>query len=222
MKTFTKMSCVFLAGVVCCAFATSAQAQDRDREETPRFQPQNDRERMLLKMIDSLRAEVADLRRQVRGSGGARDGDRVREGIQLHDGDRPSRERMGDGDRPVREGLRDGDRASRERDVRRDSDRAPANNRILQQSRRIFATYDKDKNGTVSFEEWLAMREGEMTSERRAQQRNFYNASGGTDDKITPEEFYRAMLARQQGKAGREGNRDQGREERPSRDRDPR
>ena len=112
-------------------------------------------------------------------------------------------------------GSRDGQRrdsgeASRERSANSDRPRGAtaANNRVTMQAKRIFAAYDKNKDQSVSFDEWLAMREGEMTSERRERERGHFDDPAGDDGKITPDEFLRWMIARSQGRAAREGHRD--------------
>ena len=159
--------------------------QPRERQETDRdvrFQPQNERERALWNMIQQLRSEVAQLRQQI--------GNRDRPAVAR---DNPSR--TSDGVRREHEMPREGDRASRTR---------ASNDPLLRQATRIFAAYDKNRDQRVSFDEWLAMREGEMTSERRAREMGFFSQQAGEDRMITLEEFYRAMVARTRGTAPRE------------------
>jgi hypothetical protein len=89
---------------------------------------------------------------------------------------RGQRERR-DGDAPREDGPRDGDRPAA-------GDRRPT------QTGRIFDAYDKDDNLKVSFEEWLAMREGEITLERRIQEQMRFSAADTTRDAgLTFEEF---------------------------------
>ena len=162
------------------------QTGDRDI----RFQPQNDRERALWNMIQQLRSEVAQLRQQI-----------------------ANRERRGAAaDNPVRNTT---DKVRREGDMGLGRDSVSqgraSNDPLLRQAARIFAAYDKNRDQRVSFDEWLAMREGEMTSERRAREMGFFSQQAGDDRMITLEEFYRAMLSRQRGSNVREsGVRDAG------------
>ena len=162
------------------------QTADRDI----RFQPQNDRERALWNMIQQLRSEVAQLRQQI-----------------------ANREPRGAAaDNPVRN-TTDKVRREREMVLGRDSisQARASNDPLLRQAGRIFAAYDKNRDQRVSFDEWLAMREGEMTSERRAREMGFFSQQAGDDRMITLEEFYRAILSRQRGSNVREsGVRDAG------------
>jgi hypothetical protein len=88
---------------------------------------------------------------------------------------RGQRERR-DGDAPREDGPRDGER--------RVDDPRPT------QVGRIFDAYDKDKDRKVSFEEWLKMREGEITPERRIQeQMRFSAADTARDGGLTFDEF---------------------------------
>ncbi len=155
------------------------QTTDRD----VRFQPQNDRERVLWNMIQQLRSEVAQLRQQI--------GNRDRRGAAS--------------DKPARNTT---DRVPRERDSA--SQTRTSNDPLLRQATRIFAAYDKNRDQRVSFDEWLAMREGEMTSERRAREMRFFSQQAGDDRMITLEEFHRGMVARQRGSAPREGGKRDG------------
>ena len=188
--------------VVLCAGLDSVQGQDRDQpRERPNvnrdtgFQPQNDRERALMNMIQQLRSEVADLRRQVANR------DRDRSVLSGESGSRNFDRREGD----------------------RGSENRPTSNPLMKQATRIFAAYDKNRDQRVSFEEWLAMREGEMTSERRSRELGVFSQQAGDDRLITLEEFYRAMVARTRGTAPREDSaRDRGPRESDTRDRGPR
>jgi Ca2+-binding EF-hand superfamily protein len=54
---------------------------------------------------------------------------------------------------------------------------------------RIFRSYDKSGDGKITFEEWLAMREGEMDSARRAQeQQQFSSVDRNKDGTLSLEE----------------------------------
>ena len=179
------------------------QTADRDI----RFQPQNDRERALWNMIQQLRSEVAQLRQQI-----------------------ANRERRGAAaDNPVRNTT---DKVRREGDMGLGRDSVSqgraSNDPLLRQAGRIFAAYDKNRDQRVSFDEWLAMREGEMTSERRFREMGFFSEQAGDDRMITLEEFYHAMLSRRRGSNVREsgvresGARDAGPRESGARDAGPR
>ena len=150
------------------------------RERKRDFVPQNDRERALFEMIRQLRAQVAELERRLQTIDTGRREELV---------DRPL-------DRPL-------EMRSRER-----SDVSPAATRdvevnrrspVMQKAQRIFAAYDKNKDRVVSFEEWLAMREGEITSERRLIEKRHFAEPAGDDQKITIEEFYLWMDRRSRG-----------------------
>ena len=157
------------------------QEATRDRQVQQRqsdFVPQNDRERALFEMIRQLRAEVATLRRELHAS-------RVDRG--------KSDEGVYGGASP-REG---GGSATRYREDDREP-RLPSN-LAMQKAQRIFAAYDKNQDRVVSFEEWLAMREGEMTEERRNRERQHFAEPAGDDSKITLEEFYRWTERRSRG-----------------------
>ena len=199
---------VYLA--FCClatVMISSADAQERDQprerpgeQRVAEFTPANDRERFLFDMIKKLRVEVASLRLELQ----SRDGDQVRLST-----DRGSQRegRMTDrreGDRP-----REGDR-----------DAHVAANPLMQKAKRIFAAYDKNKDNSVAFEEWLAMREGEMTEERKTRERGFFSEPAGSDDKISLEELYRWMEKRSAG--GTREDRSRGGREGESRQRGPR
>lgn len=152
------------------------EAETRRTNRGADFEPQNDRERALLEMIKQLRNEVSMLRRQLEQTRMPREGQR----------DLPRE--ASDARRPA-EGTRD---------------QAGTRNPAMQKAQRIFIAYDKNQDGMVSFEEWLAMREGEMTSERRAREQQHFSEPAGDDQKISPEEFFRWMDRRSRG-ATREG-----------------
>ena len=150
------------------------------RERKRDFVPQNDRERALFEMIRQLRAQVAELERR----------------LQTRETGR--REKLVD--RPLDRQL---EMRSRERsDVSPEATRDVEVNRrspVMQKAQRIFAAYDKNKDRVVSFEEWLAMREGEITSERRLIEQRHFAEPAGDDQKITIEEFYLWMDRRSRG-----------------------
>lgn len=152
------------------------EAETRRTNRGADFEPQNDRERALLEMIKQLKNEVSMLRRQLEQTRMPREGQR----------DLPRE--ASDARRPA-EGTRD---------------QAGTRNPAMQKAQRIFIAYDKNQDGMVSFEEWLAMREGEMTSERRAREQQHFSEPAGDDQKISPEEFFRWMDRRSRG-ATREG-----------------
>ena len=190
----------------------SARSNSQTIEKRKEFKPATEREKLLVGMIDELRREVAALRRELsamrerRPVERARDGDRSvspeqvirrespREGMRRDSGRSDIAPR--EGGRPSPEALRDRP-ANQERTAT--SDRERVDTKIWNQAKRIFAAYDKNKDGFASFEEWLQMREGEMTDERRKRERKHFAAPAGKDSKITQEEFYRWMLSRQRG-----------------------
>lgn len=160
------------------------EAETRRTNRGADFEPQNDRERALLEMIKQLRNEVSMLRRQLEQTRMPREGQR----------DLPRE--ASDARRPA-EGTRD-------QAATRNPAMQKAQNPAMQKAQRIFIAYDKNQDGMVSFEEWLAMREGEMTSERRAREQQHFSEPAGDDQKISPEEFFRWMDRRSRG-ATREG-----------------
>ena len=160
------------------------EAETRRTNRGADFEPQNDRERALLEMIKQLRNEVSMLRRQLEQTRMPREGQR----------DLPRE--ANDARRPA-EGTRD-------QAGTRNPAMQKAQNPAMQKAQRIFIAYDKNQDGMVSFEEWLAMREGEMTSERRAREQQHFSEPAGDDQKISPEEFFRWMDRRSRG-ATREG-----------------
>ena len=155
------------------------EAETRRTNRGADFEPQNDRERALLEMIKQLRNEVSMLRRQLEQTRMPREGQR----------DLPRE--ASDARRPA-EGTRD-------QAGTRNPAMQKAQNPAMQKAQRIFIAYDKNQDGTVSFEEWLAMREGEMTSERRAREQRHFSEPAGDDQKISPEEFFRWMDRRSRG-----------------------
>ena len=100
-----------------------------------------------------------------------------------------------DGDRP-RDGDRRSDRAARS-----------TTSALMQKAKRIYAAYDKNDDNRVSFEEWLAMREGQMTDDRKRREQGYFSAAAGDDNVITLEEFARSMQRRARGDV-REGGRE--------------
>ena len=174
---------------------------DRSPDRQPAdFVPQNDRERALFEMIRQLRAEVSGLRRQLEQTQSQRDGQLSRDGRGRLD---VSRDQRASGEREMtrreNDAPRDGEgNARRSAEVRRDGVSADQD-QVMQKTKRIFAAYDKNQDRSVSFEEWLAMREGEMTSERRAREQQHFSEPAGDDQKITIEEFYLWTLRRSGG-----------------------
>ena len=122
---------------------------------------------------------------------GQRDGDRPREGAR--DGDAPregSREGARDGDAPReggREGARDGEMA---REGARDGEGAVADDRQIAQWTRIYGAYDKDRDGGVTFEEWVAMKNYELTRDQEKREKGWFDqADGNGDEKVTVGEW---------------------------------
>jgi hypothetical protein len=121
-------------------------------------------------MIQQLQRDVAQLRRELH----------VRA---------PARERTiaRDSDAPARTGSRDRDPAP---------SRDPAYNKMA----RIYQAYDKDGNKQVSFQEFLAMREGADDPRVRTQaQATFKQVDRNGDGHVSFEEFFAASQRRQRG-----------------------
>ena len=128
---------------------------------------------------------------------GPRDGDRERpregDGDRRGDGERRVGPRDGEGER--RMGPRDGDRerpregdgdrrGDGERRVGpRDGDRAAIDSRLLNQLTRIYRTYDKNNDNAVTFEEWVAMKNYELSKDQRAREQGWFNQADANNDK---------------------------------------
>lgn len=179
----------------------ATRSTDRPQErQAVDFMPQNDRERALYEMIRQLRAEVSNLRRQLEQNRGLRDTPRVSDSREQLQFDRGTRE--GGENRMIRDrdsGSREGGELSRSAERLRFQNAAQRDPN-QQKTKKIFNAYDKNRDNVVSFEEWLAMREGEMTSERRAIEQKRFSEPAGDDQKITLEEFYRWTFRRSSGR----------------------
>jgi hypothetical protein len=58
--------------------------------------------------------------------------------------------------------------------------------RQLSQLTRIFGAYDKNGDRSVTFEEWAAMKNFEMTADQRAREKGWFDQADGNDDeKVT-------------------------------------
>lgn len=129
------------------------------------FKPQTDREAALLSMIQQLQREVAQLRRDVsarRDSEGPKRGGREGDGARLED--------LGRSSGWSRYELSERWQSSK--------------------GGQVFLAYDKNADGIVSLEEWLAMTNGNINDERRElQTRRFKEAEPSGDGKFTPNEF---------------------------------
>lgn len=181
--------------------------EGRERRESgegiDRFRPQTEREEVLFRMIQDLRREIAELRRVV--------GDRER----VRDGDREVR-RDRDFDREDAEGRRDRDVT--ETDLRPGWERS--------REGRVFKAYDKNGDGAVTVEEWLAMTNGNVSDARREiQTRRFKEAEPSGDGRFSAAEFIhwyrRGKLNERDGddreSRERDGDRRDGDRERPVR-----
>lgn len=83
--------------------------------------------------------------------------------------------REGDGEGGSREGARDGD-----------SSAAEASEREINQWTRIYGAYDKDGDRAVTFEEWVSMKNYELTSDQRDREKGWFDqADGNGDEKVT-------------------------------------
>lgn len=165
---------VIAAGGVLPTAATAADG-DGERGGEGGFQPQTQREAALYRMIQQLQQEVAGLRRVVearRREGQAGEG-RDREGDARHDGD-----------------------ARREGDAR-EADRPRVSEADLNKHGRQFRTYDKNGNGSVSFEERLAMKNYEVTGARLLNEKLYHLAEDtNRDGGISLAEFAAARSRR--------------------------
>lgn len=168
------------------------------------------REAELMKLIAELRKEVAELRADVK----AMKADRAARGRE-RDGERREthhRRRDADGDRRAEHVEGDGDRRGRRTDRARDGEgsrRGRGDRTSARQSRRyskagkIFSRYDASGDDKVSFDEWLAMKEGEMTDERSARERTWYDqADASGDGSVTFEEFEGWMKSKRRRREG--------------------
>ncbi|MCB1229109.1 MAG: hypothetical protein KDN19_02520 [Verrucomicrobiae bacterium] len=132
---------------------------------------------------------------------GARDGDRPREGAR--DGEGASEREMrrdGDGDRPregegSREGARDGDRpregeGSRESARDSESSASTASDREVNQWTRIYGAYDKDGDRAVTFDEWVSMKNYELSRDQREREKGWFDqADSNSDEAVTLDEW---------------------------------
>ncbi|NNE00813.1 MAG: hypothetical protein HKN47_26155 [Pirellulaceae bacterium] len=126
------------------------------------FKAQTPREEAMLQMIMKLQREVDALRREVRSD---------------HRGD-------GDVDLQHRIVRRDGDVA-----VSVGQFKLPENWERTKEGR-VFQAYDKNDDKIVSLDEWLAMTNGNISSERRQISTGHFNdAEPSGDGKFTPAEF---------------------------------
>ncbi|MEM7479419.1 MAG: hypothetical protein AAF483_30920 [Planctomycetota bacterium] len=138
----------------------SPPKEQKVQSESTDFVPANERERALLRMIQELQREVKQLRQQLNGLP-ARDTQSDLRPVRESDVPRRVDSVQRDSGQPSAEGRRDAGR--RDPTLKRTS----IDSRVFNQAKRIFAAYDKNKDGFASFEEWLKMREGKMTAERK-------------------------------------------------------
>ncbi len=174
---------IFIAGLFLFLGLQGSNAQEKKRESNDTNQ-----NRELFQLIRELRSEVALLRKEV---------NQLKENANI--GRRNSNSR---GDRPKEDApLRDGDR-TRESDRPRVTDRPratdrprPSNPRLEdadeKKTKRVFQAYDKNKDSKVSFAEWLAMREGKITDERRNREQSvFRSADKNRNESLSFDEFF--------------------------------
>ena len=197
-------------------------------------------ERRVEKWLKEGEGERARVQREVNGDRreGERDGERGerRERDGDRDGERREgardgeggerRERDGDRDGDRREGARDGeggerrerdgDGAEREGAQDRDGGRRgegegdESSRRARSKMGKIYNAYDANRDNRVSFTEWLSMKDGAMTDDRRAREKGYYNrADRNRNGSLSYEEFkwYQEVGSRQ-----REGRSDGPRE----------
>jgi hypothetical protein len=134
------------------------------------FQPDTEREAALYRMIQQLQRELAQLRRDLHARAPAREPNGTR-----------------DSDPPAHAGSRDRDPTP---------SRDPAYNRMA----KIYQAYDKNNDKQVSFEEFLAMREGTDDPRVRVQaQATFKQVDRNGDSYVSFEEFFAASQHRPRG-----------------------
>lgn len=206
----------------------------------------------LRKEVGELKERLGDRDRPRSEADRVRRPDPIRERPRYPDSrtDKPRREGDRDARAEDREDMRsERDRLEKERERRERSDRygrterekpnsitPPDEDRRSARSserrpdirkwEKIFVTYDKDKNGKVSFSEWLAMKEGKMTDERaRREKEVFSKADRNRDEQLSFAEFYSARTRKsvpdESGKTDRkpESKRDEKTERRSDKDR---
>lgn len=101
------------------------------------------------------------------------------------EGDRP----RGNGDAP-----REGDQPRRDGDAPREGDRPPSDRRLdereLAKLKRIYTAWDKNGDGGVTFDEWVSMKEGTLTPERRSREKRWFERADSNEDrKVTEKEW---------------------------------
>ena len=163
------------------------------REPSGDFQPQTEREAALLQIILELRREMAELRREIGQLRASEYTQQPSSGSETpREGERSRYTESRDGEPPRRDEPRDG----------RNSELA-----------RLFARYDANRDGKVTYQEFLAMREGPETPQIR---QLFTLGDSNRDGAWSLEEFVRAAERRRS--EAEENRRDAPREgERPVR-----
>lgn len=106
-----------------------------------------------------------------------------------------------DGEGAPKTGPRDGEGGPKTGP--RDGAGVKLDDRKLKQLTRIHKAYDKDGNKTVSLEEWLAMKDGDMTPDRRSREKKWYDqADENRDEKLTVEEWIKWKASQGQRREG--------------------
>ena len=115
----------------------------------------------------------------------AADKDDDRKAEKHHKGDRD-----GDKEEKHHKGDQDGDKEG-EKHHKGDRDGEAKQSAQLRKTQRIFKAYDKDGSKSVSFDEWLKMKEGKMDATRRAREKKWFDqADKSADGAITVKEFH--------------------------------
>ena len=174
---------IFIAGLFLFLGLQGSNAQEKKRESNDTNQ-----NRELFQLIRELRSEVALLRKEVNQ---LKDNANIGRRNSISRGDRPKE------DAPLRDGdrTRESDRP-RVKDRPRVTDRPrPSNPRLEEadekKTKRVFQAYDKNKDSKVSFSEWLAMREGKITDERRNREQSvFRSADKNRNESLSFDEFF--------------------------------
>ncbi len=185
--------------------AEASSGQRRSAEEGRRalegFRPQTEREAALYRMLLQLQREVAELRRSVQsrdGDGRLREGDASRrDSPVLRDADVRRDGAAIRRDAPVR---RDDDSERRDTPVRGDAPhrregdgRQRESDAQVSKFQKMFRTYDKNGDNSISFEERLAMKNYEITGERLFNERLYHLAEDmDRDGGVSLDEFVAA------------------------------
>ena len=116
---------------------------------------------------DRENVTVRKIRRTVRPDGAVEEEEDVQ--IERRESDRRRSVGRGSGDQPQSEAQR------------------------MQQLERMFVAYDRNRNGRVDFEEWIAMKEGDVNNETLQRERRAFAEVAGKDRLVAFKEFVNFM-----------------------------